>query len=146
MRMPGARRVTIIKNFGSGNEKRIPAMANIQPERGFFDVHDGIQEGDVVEVDDPRGGVRHLTVGEVKIWDQGTSLDHIEVRWGQPTEKRRAAILRLGVEGLHPKVLAVANDLYTDGHYAQAIFEAFKAVEARVRLMSGLDARLGLTS
>jgi uncharacterized protein (TIGR02391 family) len=45
---------------------------------------------------------------------------------------------RLGLEGLHPAVLAAAGDLFTDGHYSQAIFEAFKAVEVRVRDQSGL--------
>jgi uncharacterized protein (TIGR02391 family) len=44
----------------------------------------------------------------------------------------------LQVEGLHPEVQAACGALCKDGHYSQAIFEAFKAVEIRVRKQSGL--------
>jgi len=43
------------------------------------------------------------------------------------------------LEGLHPDVLAAAARLFEDGHYAQSIFEAFKAVEVRVRTLSKLE-------
>ena len=35
---------------------------------------------------------------------------------------RVADVRRLGIEGLHPAVIAAASDLFTDGHYSQAIF------------------------
>jgi len=38
---------------------------------------------------------------------------------------------------LHPDVLAAAGQLFNDGHYPQSIFEPFKAVEIRVRELSG---------
>lgn len=41
---------------------------------------------------------------------------------------------------LHPRIRQAAQDLYFDGHLSNAIFDAFKAVEARVRELSGLDA------
>src|SRR5438874_11247907 len=40
---------------------------------------------------------------------------------------------------LHPAIIEAASDLFTDGHDAIAIFEAFKAPESRVRVMSGID-------
>jgi uncharacterized protein (TIGR02391 family) len=38
---------------------------------------------------------------------------------------------------LHPGVLEAAEPLYRDGHRAAAVFEAYKAVESRVRALSG---------
>jgi uncharacterized protein (TIGR02391 family) len=40
---------------------------------------------------------------------------------------------------LHPRVSKVAGSLFRDGHYAQASFEAFKALEVELRKRSGLD-------
>ncbi len=70
----------------------------------------------------------------VKVNDVGFEfLRHIEVVWGKAPAVRVAEVRRLGIEGLHPAVIAAASDLFTDGHYSQAIFEAFKALEGRVR-------------
>jgi uncharacterized protein (TIGR02391 family) len=44
------------------------------------------------------------------------------------------------IESLHPEVRRVAEQLYLDGHNSQAIFEAFKAVNNRVKRISGEDA------
>ncbi len=137
--MPSTRRVVIIKNQGTSGEKRIEIEANIQPKKGFFEVNAPLHEGDVIEVPDPRGGMRHLSVAEVEIWDAG-ELGHLVATWGKPPQVRRAAVQRLGLEGLHADVLRFASDLFTDGHYASAVFEAFKAIEARVRKMSGSEA------
>jgi uncharacterized protein (TIGR02391 family) len=39
---------------------------------------------------------------------------------------------------LHPRLVAVAERLFLDGHYQEAVFEAFKALEVRIQLQSGL--------
>ena len=54
----------------------------------------------------------------------------------QPDRKTRT---RLTLEGMHEEVLASASGLYADGHYSQAIFEALKALEVRVREQSRID-------
>jgi uncharacterized protein (TIGR02391 family) len=43
------------------------------------------------------------------------------------------------LDRLHPSIRGASGKLYLDGHFGSAIFEAFKAVEARVRDLSGLD-------
>jgi uncharacterized protein (TIGR02391 family) len=48
-------------------------------------------------------------------------------------------VARLTLEGLHPGICAVAGTLFASGHYSQAIFEAFKLLEVRVREASGLS-------
>jgi len=45
-----------------------------------------------------------------------------------------------GLENLHPSIAEASGSLFNTGHFAPAIFEGFKAVEVRVREMSGLDA------
>lgn len=40
---------------------------------------------------------------------------------------------------LHPAVAEIAGPLFSDGYHAQAAFEAFKALEVRLRKLSGLD-------
>lgn len=44
---------------------------------------------------------------------------------------------------LHPEIARAANDLYRDGHYANAIEDAVKALNAFVRLRSSVDDRDG---
>jgi uncharacterized protein (TIGR02391 family) len=46
---------------------------------------------------------------------------------------------------LHPDIEHAAGQLYRDGHYANAIGDAVKALNARVRLRSGVDDKDGTT-
>jgi uncharacterized protein (TIGR02391 family) len=43
------------------------------------------------------------------------------------------------IENLHSEVIGAASDLFVDGHYAQAVFEALKALEQRVRRQGRLE-------
>lgn len=45
--------------------------------------------------------------------------------------------------GLHPRVVEVAGKLLNDGHYSQAVFEAFKALEEHVRDKTGVYDKYG---
>jgi uncharacterized protein (TIGR02391 family) len=46
---------------------------------------------------------------------------------------------------LHPEIQRAAGDLYRDGHYANAIEDSVKALNALVRLRSGEDSKDGTT-
>jgi uncharacterized protein (TIGR02391 family) len=136
----GSKQVEVIHCEGTQHESRLTVEALVQPEVGFFAIDTPIYEGDVVEIPDPRGGTDRRFAATVKVHDIGSnSMRHIEVLWGKAPASRVADVRRLGIEGLHPTVIAAASDLFTDGHYSQAIFEAFKALEIRVRTQSGLD-------
>ena len=137
MDLPFSRPVTLIKNYGQPGETRQTVECSIDDDTGLFPIDTQVYEGDVVELADPRGGTRHLQVAAIKIYDQGV-LDHIEARWGKSPQVRQAPIRRLGIENLHPEILAASNDLFVDGHFADAIFNAFKALEIKVRTMTGL--------
>jgi uncharacterized protein (TIGR02391 family) len=132
--------VLLVKNPGTPEETKTEILAQLSPERGLFLPETPVHEGDVIEAPDPRGGVRRLTVARVDIFERGPGgqLAYLKAHWGKPKVERQAAIRRLGLEGLHPAVLKAASNLFTDEHYSQAIFEAYKAVEARIRDQSGL--------
>lgn len=135
-----SKRVEIIHCEGTRDERRLTVEAHIQPEAGFFAVETPVYEGDVVEIPDPRGGTDRRSVAAVKVNDFGSeSMRHIEAVWGKPPAVRGADVQRLGIEGLHQAVIEAASALFADGHFSQAIFEAFKALEVRVRTQSGLD-------
>src|SRR5712692_8619062 len=140
MLLPGFKPVVIVKNPGTDNESRMGAQGAIQPERGYFAPKTQIYEGDEVEIPDPPGGNTRLRVAQVHIiYGAGTGLNHLEVVWGEPSIQHTAPIRRLGLDGLHPEILKVSSNLFTDKHYADAVFNAFKTVEVRVREMSGLQ-------
>lgn len=134
------RPVTVVKRAGQPDEERLTVQGEVQPEMGFFAAGAPIYEGDVIEVPDPRGGTMSYRVASVKIYDRGP-LAHMETRWG-PTQPARppSSIRRSGPEGLHPAIQAAAASLYADGHLRQAVFEALKAIESRVRAATGIDA------
>lgn len=142
--LPLSQTVTIIKNEGTAEERRLNGVrAEIQPKVGFFDLHADIDAGDVVESHDPRPGRGPMrqTVATVEVYSGGLAhgLEHIEVTWGPPPAPSRSAPKPLALGDLHELVVDAAAALYRDGHYSQAVFEAFKAVERRVRDMTGIQ-------
>lgn len=57
---------------------------------------------------------------------------------GGDAVKTAAPPARLALEGLHPRVQEVSGALYRDGHYRQAILDAYIALGEHVRKASGL--------
>jgi len=58
-----------------------------------------------------------------------------------PTPTVGTAII--SISDLHPRIRKAAEALYTDGHYGQAVFEAFKTVENMVKEKSGVTDEIG---
>lgn len=139
-RTHGSKDVEIVHAAGTDSETRTPATALIQGASGIFEVTTPIYEGDIVELDDPRGGRDRRLVAKVKVNDFGPpGMHHISVEWGKAPAVRAAPVRRLALEKLHPVVVSASSDLFADGQYAAAVHEAFKSLEVRVREMSGLD-------
>ena len=57
----------------------------------------------------------------------------------EPKDTTEAPTYLFNKMHLHPKVVKASQSLFETGHYAQAIFEAFKAVESFVKDKSGLS-------
>lgn len=141
MRLPGNRKVTLVKGYGTDGERREQVEGAVQPRMGFFSVSTPIEVGDVIEEADPRtgGGVISRTVANVDIYQGHGHMDHIEVTWGDPPRPVPPKPRALTIGDLHPRVVEIAGQLYADGHVAQAVFEAMKGVEVRIRELSGID-------
>jgi uncharacterized protein (TIGR02391 family) len=139
-RRAGTEKVTVIHAEGTDSESRIELEGHIQPKMGFFAVDAPIYEGDIVLVQDPRGGIDRRLAGEVNVYNIGSpNMRHTEVKWAKAQPVRTAPVRRLSIDGFHSEVVEAAGDLFADGHYAPAILEAFKRVELRVRAQSGLE-------
>lgn len=139
-RRHGTKKVVIIRHEGTEDEVRTEVEAMIQAESGFFDVTTPVYEGDVVEIPDPRGGIDRRLAAEVHVNDYGSKqLHHTQVKWGKAPVARTAPVRRLSIEHLHPEVIRAASDLFADGHYSSAVYEAFKSIEVRVRQLASID-------
>ncbi|MCA1702039.1 MAG: TIGR02391 family protein [Actinobacteria bacterium] len=142
-RFPGnfdTKKVLIVRHEGTDSEERHDVEGHIQPKKGFFAVDTPIYEGDVVFIRDPRGQDDRRMAEKVEVFDIGPKhMQHTEVTWGRAPVARAAPVRRLKLEKLHPQVVGAASDLFADGHFSQAVFEALKALEQRVRAQSGLD-------
>jgi len=57
----------------------------------------------------------------------------------QPKKNAKETASLLDTIQLHPKVVEVSKSLFETGHYTQAIFEAFKAVNNSVKKKAGLS-------
>lgn len=141
----GMQDVTIFHSEGTDVEERIIASAQVQSEKGIFEVDTPIYEGDIVEVGvDPRSGspdrrlVTHVKINNAPADSHVSSLNHIAVTWGKAPAPRVAEIRRLTTDRLHPEVIAAAGDLFADGHHRAAVAEAFKSIDVRVRTITGL--------
>lgn len=139
-RSHGTKTVVVIQNEGTEDEVRTKTEAMIQAESGFFDITTPIYEGDIVEIPDPRGGIDRRLASEVHINDYGSkALHHTQVKWGKASAARTAPIRRLSIEHFHPIVTQAASALFADGHYSNAVYEAFKSLEVRVRQLVDTD-------
>lgn len=134
VRYYGTQKVVIVRNEGLDDESRVETQAQITRTNGLFALKTPIVEGDVVEfiVDRRQGVTRKIALAV----NEDRNL--IDVTWGRAPALRVAAVRRLGIQGLHPAVVEAASALYTDGHFSQAIFEAFKVLEWRIKAQSGL--------
>jgi hypothetical protein len=106
----------------------------------LFEIETPIYEGDVVEIDDPRGGKERRLAAEVRVnkVKGHPHMSRIKVIWGKALPPRGAPVRRLAIENLHPRVISASSDLLNDEHYASAVSEALKSIEVRVRERANL--------
>jgi hypothetical protein len=86
--------VEIIHAIGSPDERRFQTQALINKGDGAFAVDTPIYEGDIVELDDPRGGRRQLVVDEIEIYDMRSNsafagMSRITAKW-VPSNRKNA--------------------------------------------------------
>lgn len=110
----------------------------------FFDRVEAARDSDgAAEI-----GERH--VARALVGNDGTALAEMGINGaalveevtrleGTPPPPPASTPRRVELEALHPKIREAAGSLFATGHYSEAIFAAFKAVEIRVREVSRLE-------
>ena len=111
--------VEIIHAIGSPDERRFQTQALINKGDGAFAVDTPIYEGDIVELDDPRGGRRQLVVDEIDIYDMRSNsafagMSRITAKW-VPSNRKHAKLdevqaLSQTVSNYHGPVITVHGD------------------------------------
>jgi uncharacterized protein (TIGR02391 family) len=139
----GTQTVVIIRNEGTQDEERIEAEGFIRAKAGTFEVETPIYDGDIVEMDDPRGGRERRLAVDVEVHNNPKGLPRTNVKWGKATPPRSAPVRRLELQNLHPEIISSSSALFTDGQYAAAVSEAFKSIEVRVRNLTNIADKTG---
>ena len=80
--------------------------------------------------------VRGLDTAKLQL---NSFLDEIKENIPSPTNKTFSSVLKL-----HPKIIAVSEKLFLDGHYAQAIFESIIVLEQEIKNKSGVTNKIGV--
>lgn len=133
--------VRITRVLADGQEERLEGACIEDKGRLFFPIDADVEEGDLVVWNLPSGktkAVRLTTVTHLQSPFGGSGhLDHIEADFETVTRTRPVAQLQFDLPGLHSTISSASGALYRDGHYRQAVREAFQAVEHRVQKLSG---------
>jgi uncharacterized protein (TIGR02391 family) len=139
----------------SNNNEITPMASNIATKINA--TYDGIYGVDTVEAEEAHiSATNFMTMFFPAAWSQEieifssarqraiaqmqTSVEILRERLDENTEDTGARILQAyeNLE-LHPEITSAASKLYKDGHYANAIEDAVKALNNLVRLRSGVD-------
>lgn len=127
----------VVRRTADG-EVRTEIRGLVTPEVMLFPVDADVEEGDHLERTLPNGKTMNVVLTKVDVLQSpfgGRDLDHTEAQYRSATPQAGAktSIRAITLVGLHPAVTAVAADLFADGHEAQAVFAAFRAIEHRVQ-------------
>jgi hypothetical protein len=143
--------VVIIHAPGTPEETRTPTRVHHQAEGGFFEVDTPIYIGDMVELPDPRGGVRHMHVTKVDIQDTRDNpsmahMAHIHAHWTEqpPTAPKPATVYHgpvVQVTGDHAQIAwgnrDVAQTVRTE--IAPGFDDLARALTATLQLLPNLE-------
>lgn len=140
-------RLRRVMDDGQVHEAEIEAM-DLGPEHGItFRVDADVEEDDEVTDTLPNGKTKTMRLRDVHFLQNprgGSSpLDHTGAKY---TVIPARAVPRepspVTLPGMHPLISAAAGTKVASQHYDNAVFDAFKAVEDRVKALSG-DTRSG---
>lgn len=107
-----------------------------------FSVDADVEDGDEVTDTLPNGKTRTMRLREVQVrqspFGGSKMLDHTAAQYDVVSS--RAALRQptpVSLPGLHQLISAASGSQIASGHYDNAVFDAFKAVEERVQALAG---------
>lgn len=142
--------VTIIHKKGEPDESRDPLECQCLANAGYFDIDAPVDEGDHVEIDDPRTG------GKMDYYVESVELNrspipripsYIEAKWGKPSSEHQPSVVHhsttITVTGDHNTVAAGVGSIALAQHISQEGPPEYRALSASVasilESLAGLD-------
>ena len=130
-----------VADDGTVTEFDIQAQ-DLGPQHGItFRVDADVEDGDEVTDTLPNGKTKTMRLREVQVLQSpfgNNMLDHTGAKYDVVSGK--AALrqpMRVSLPDLHPLISAASGSQVASGHYDSAVFDAFKAIEDRVKTLTG---------
>jgi uncharacterized protein (TIGR02391 family) len=133
-------RLTVTRTGEDGTESTHEVKAIVGSDSIHLPITADVEEGDVVEERLPNGKIRRMRITKVAHFRspfRNDSMDNIEAHWETAKSRPTPVTREVTVEGLHQRVSAVAGSLFASGHFSASVFEAMRAVEARIQALTG---------
>jgi uncharacterized protein (TIGR02391 family) len=111
----------------------------------YLKVDADIEVGDIVEYKLPNGKPRTMRIVKHDVMQapggmrMGADLGHTVCEYEVVSTKPSQQPKRVNVPGMHDSISEVSGAQFANGHYDDAVFNAFKAVEDRVKSLTGSD-------
>ena len=96
-----------------------------------------IEVGDELTFELPNGKPRTIKITEHRLYGVGTGMDHTKCLYEDVTARPIRQPKRVNLPGLHNLISDASGGPFASQHYDEAVFNAFKAVEDRVKKLSG---------
>ncbi|MGW5716556.1 TIGR02391 family protein [Amycolatopsis sp. NPDC003865] len=131
---------TVLRVLPSGEENEFAIKGLISRDKAHFPLNSDVEVDDVLVRTLPNGKEerrRVIRIDFLKSPFGSSQLDHAEAETELIVSRPQIVRRRVELPGMHDGVSRVAGALFADRHYSSAIFEAFKAVEARVQALAG---------
>lgn len=142
--------VTVIHKKDEPDESRDPLECQSLGNAGYFDIDAPVDEGDYVEIDDPRSG------GKMQYYVESVELNrspfpripsYIEAKWGKPPREHQPSVVHhsttITVTGNHNTVAAGVGTIALAQHISQEGPPEYRALSASVahilESLAGLD-------
>jgi uncharacterized protein (TIGR02391 family) len=103
----------------------------------FLDADADIEVGDELTYTLPNGKPRTIKITQHRVYGAGDPMGHTKCLYEDVVAKPVRQPTRVTLPGLHPLISAASGTQVASQHYDEAVFNAFKAVEDRVKKLTG---------
>lgn len=103
----------------------------------FLAADSDIEVGDELTFTLPNGRPRTIRITEHRVFGPGDPMGHTKCLYEDVIAKPVRQPAPVTLPGLHPTISAASGTQFASQHYDEAVFNAFRAVEDRVKTLSG---------
>lgn len=133
-RYTGTETAIMLRNASAADQSPLVIEIQVTAAGAVLAADVGVAVNDFIEIPSNRRRPSQLKI--VTAVNRQPEVVHIQWTDAPDRAVQRSGVVEMSV--LHPEVATAARSLFESGHFAQAIFEALKALEGRVQAQSGL--------